>query len=92
MSDDPRLVALEERRVANIGKQVDNAALPAGSPMFYYCNGCGVETAVKEEGWYTNPPPWFCQDCRPLHEEGLIGSGRAYDEWLVEHGEKPVPH
>jgi len=92
MSDDTKLNLLEVRRDANIGKQVDNAALPAGSNMYYYCHGCGVQTAVKPEGWWQDPPPpRHCPECVELIEAGLLDSGETYDAWLREHDHQPVP-
>lgn len=93
MSDDTKLNLLEVRRDANVGKQVDNAALPAGSNMYYYCHGCGVQTVVKPEGWWEDPPPpRHCPECEELIEEGLLdGSEETYDAWLREHDHKPVP-
>jgi hypothetical protein len=89
---DERLELLEQRRWANVGKQVDNAALPAGADMYYYCWGCGTLTATKPEGWWQDPPPpKFCGDCRPLVDEALIEDGHSYDEWLREHDKPPVP-
>lgn len=53
---------LEERRAA-APEHIDNASLPAKSPMYYYCKSCGHLTAVKDEGWYLDPPPKFCDWC-----------------------------
>jgi hypothetical protein len=92
VTDDPRLALLEQRRQANVGKQVDNARLPAGSDMYYYCWGCGVLTATKPEGWWQDPPPpKHCEDCKALIEAGFLDSGYTYDAWLVKNGHKAVP-
>lgn len=88
--DEGRLALLEKRRQSMVGKQIDNARLQAGSPMYYYCHSCGVQTAVKPEGWYENPPPKNCPDCKPLVDEGLL-VGDSYDDWLEARGEKAVP-
>jgi hypothetical protein len=86
------LEALEQRRAANIGHQIDNSSLPAGSNMYYYCWACGAQTAVKAEGWYKNPPPHHCVNCQPLVQEGLVGSSiTEYDVWLMAHDKDPVP-
>jgi hypothetical protein len=53
---------LEERR-ARAPEQIDNASLPAGAPMYYYCRSCGHQTAVLPEDWYRTPPPKFCDWC-----------------------------
>jgi hypothetical protein len=88
---DNRLAELEWRRKDNLGKQVDNARLPAGSNMYYYCHGCGVQTDVKPEGWWQDPPPKHCEDCKALVDEGLLDGSRSYDAWLREHDHRPVP-
>jgi hypothetical protein len=80
-------MTLEERREANVGKQVDNASLHAGSPMYYYCRACGAHTATLPEDWYREPPPKFCDECRALPE----AERTSYDEWLREHDHSPVP-
>ena len=51
--------------------RVNNATLPAGSPMFYYCRLCGAEMTRPEDD--VEPAPKFCPDC--------ISEGRARDEW-----------
>jgi hypothetical protein len=86
------LEALEQRRTANIGHQIDNSSLPAGSAMYYYCWACGSQTAVKAEGWYQNPPPHHCPNCSDLLKAGLIAAGMdEYDGWLKAQGKPPVP-
>lgn len=78
---------LEERRQANIGAQVDNAKLPAGAQMYYYCHCCGTETALLPEDWYQEPPPKFCKDCLALPEDERT----SYNNWLRRHGHKLMP-
>jgi len=80
-------LTLEQRRVANVGKQVDIRTLPPGSPMYYYCHSCGAKTAaVKPENW-DDPSSRYCSECLKLPEEERTD----YDTWLREHGHKPVP-
>ena len=88
MTED-RLEALEQRRVDNIGEQIDNASLPAGSPMFYYCRCCGLHVATLPESWYEKPPPKACAECAALLTDGIEIDN--YDDWLKARGEKPVP-
>lgn len=58
------LEALRLRREANKGrKHVDNASLPAGSPMYFYCDTCGDEMAVPES--YTTRSR-LCTECTAL--------------------------
>ena len=61
----------EKRQKENKGKQIDNASLYAGSPMYFYCQFCGVQTAVLGE-LYTCTPCTVCDPCEILHVHGLI--------------------
>jgi hypothetical protein len=89
--DKTALAALEQRRVSNIGQQIDNGELPAGSPMHYYCWSCGAHVATKPEEWYEDPPPHHCANCKDLLKAGLITAGMdEYDGWLRARGEAPV--
>jgi len=54
------------------GKQIDNSSLPAGSPMYYYCHGCGIQVAVLPETWFLNAPPNYCESCKIFADHGLI--------------------
>lgn len=62
-----RLAELEARRTQSmlIG-QINNSELYAGSPMYYYCIYCGVQTDVKPETWFLHPPKEVCDDCNSL--------------------------
>jgi uncharacterized OB-fold protein len=60
------LKALAERR-ANKPEQIDNAALPAYSPMYFYCKACGHLSDVLPES-YINPPKKLCEECRALKD------------------------
>lgn len=66
------LVKVAERKKRNAPKKIDNARLPAGSPMYYYCRACDALVATKPENWYRNPPPKYCEDCKPLKELGWL--------------------
>ena len=64
------LAALRARREVNRDKsRIDNASLPAGSPMTYYCIGCGADI-VMPEGWLHKPS--LCRECEALHELGWM--------------------
>lgn len=39
----------------------NNAALYAGSPMYYYCRSCGAEMIEPES--HSWPAPRYCSDC-----------------------------
>ena len=78
------LALLEERRIKNTGKQIDNGNLPAGSPMYYYCGGCGLLVATKPESWVYDPPPSRCGDCRLLIDEQVIDEANTLRSWEQE--------
>lgn len=69
---DAALAALEERLEKNAPHVINNADLPAGSPMYYHCHTCKALVAVKPEGWYVDPPPKHCVDCDALIEQGWL--------------------
>lgn len=61
---DAALAALAQRREENRSrKRVDNAALYAGSPMYFDCVGCGEEIVVPED-YVTRHK--FCPKCQTL--------------------------
>lgn len=72
VSKELALAQLETRKTINKPKVIDNASLPAGSPMYYYCRSCLALVATKPESWYRNPPPKYCKECIPLKEAGYI--------------------
>ena len=74
MTKDEALAALAKRRFLNQPKVIDNASLPAGSPMYYYCHVCDALVAVRAEDWYLDRdvPPKLCSECVELKEAGLI--------------------
>jgi len=51
--------------------KIDNAELPAGSPMYFYCRHCGVPTEVLPED-YQFPPTTVCSQCKGLKSEGWL--------------------
>ncbi len=64
------LALLETRRAANKDiTQVNNALLRAGSPMYFYCTGCGAEIVIQE-GYILRSER--CPDCLRLRELGLL--------------------
>lgn len=55
-------MTFEERKAKNASiVRKNNAALYAGSPMYYYCRGCGAEMVEPETHRY--PAPQWCADC-----------------------------
>ena len=62
------LKALAERRnKAKGSKPVDNSALLAGSPMYFYCIGCGLLADVLPED-YRCSPKRLCGECQALKD------------------------
>jgi len=63
-------LAWERRVAANVGKPpIDNAAMPAGSPMYFRCPSCGCDI-ILQEGFLTKPR--LCYDCLDLEALDLI--------------------
>ena len=52
-------------------KQIDNARLPVGAPMYFYCRFCGEHTDTQPE-LYLCTPKTICIPCQKLHELGEI--------------------
>lgn len=67
---DAALAALQLRREHKPVK-VDNAGLPAGCPLFYYCIACGAEAAKLPED-HIRPPPALCDECEALKVCGWL--------------------
>lgn len=67
---DVALKALAHRR-AHKPKQIDNASLYAGSPMYFYCKSCGHLADTKPES-YTTPPKKLCGECQALKDLGWL--------------------
>lgn len=64
------LTALVERR-AKQPTQIDNAALVAGSDMYFYCISCGHLADVKPEN-YLSRPKQLCAECQALKDLGWL--------------------
>ena len=65
------LEALEKRR-AHPPVKLDNASLPAGSPMYYYCRACGHLADTKPENWFLTLPKKLCPECQALQDLGWL--------------------
>ena len=71
------LRALDERkREALKQERVDNASLPVGSPMYYYCKFCRLLTDVLPES-HVGPPQKYCDECQKLKDAGWDGKENA---------------
>ena len=67
-------VAMEnyrKRKAAYQGKQINNSALHAGSPMHYYCKFCYIQTEVLPES-HTRTPKVRCTACDVLEQNGFL--------------------
>jgi hypothetical protein len=64
------LAALKQRR-ANQPSQINNASLPAGSPMYFYCISCGHLSDQLPES-YTCTPKKLCEECQALKDLGWL--------------------
>ena len=72
---DGLLKALQERRErASKEGKIDNSSLYAGSPMYYYCTGCGLQSDVLPEEWdpRVTTPKKICDDCKHLKDLDLL--------------------
>lgn len=71
---DPEIAVrqFEKRKAENAEKpKIDNASLPAGSPMYYYCKFCGDHTETLPET-HIRAPKVICDPCKVLNDHGLI--------------------
>jgi hypothetical protein len=64
------LAALAERR-ANKPEKIDNASLPAGSEMYFYCKACGHLSDIKPESYITAVKK-LCKECQALKDLGWL--------------------
>lgn len=64
------LKALADRR-DNPPTQIDNSSLPAGSPMYFYCNYCSHLSDTLPEG-YLSRPSHICAECKALKDAGWL--------------------
>lgn len=57
------------KRKAHPPKQIDNASLYAGSPMYYYCIMCGWTSDVLPES-FVGTPKHLCSECQKIKDMG----------------------
>lgn len=60
-----------QKRRDNQPKQIDNASLYAGSPMYFYCVSCGAPSDIKSENYLT-PPKKLCPECQAMKDAGWL--------------------
>lgn len=72
------LQQLAQRRLyaAEIEK-INNADLPVGSPLYFYCRHCGIPTEVLPED-YVFPPLRECSQCQGLKSEGWLEEAKLF--------------
>lgn len=73
LTKEEALKAFEERKkkASAPGYRVKNWELPAGSPIYFYCKGCGIHHATVSES-YIYPPHPFCDACQAMKDAGLV--------------------
>lgn len=72
------LAGLKRRQAAAEQRgQVDNAQLPAGSPIIFYCKMCGLETARLPES-YLYPPAPNCEPCEAMVARGYDPNAKRF--------------
>lgn len=71
LSKAERLQKLHERR-KNPPQKIDDASLPAGSPMHYYCISCGYLADTLPESWFMGLPKKLCPECQELKDLGWL--------------------
>lgn len=59
---------LRRKKYASQLKRIDNSGLHAGSPMYYYCNHCGVPLEVLPED-HLFPRRNECSQCYALNQK-----------------------
>jgi len=64
------LAALAERR-SHQPERIDNSALVAGAPMYYYCICCGWLADTLPE-CHIFPPRKLCRECQALKDMGWL--------------------
>lgn len=64
------LDALHQRR-ENQPEQINNAQLPAGAPMYFYCINCGHLADTLPET-YTSIPRKLCDECGAMKDLGWL--------------------
>lgn len=79
MIADTKAIKRIAKRLANQPEQINNSALPAGSPMYFYCKICGHQSDRLPES-YTCRPRQYCEDCQDIKK----ANPRISDKSLIE--------
>lgn len=67
------------KRLAEKPVPVDNSSLPAGSPMNFYCDHCGILLETLPED-YLFRPLQHCSQCKGLEEIGWLGEAKRVSQ------------
>ena len=69
----------ERKSHASEIKRIDNSILHAGSPMYFYCQCCGVPTETLREDYLFRPYS-KCSQCAGLEAQGWLEEAmNSYD-------------
>jgi len=60
--------------------KINNATLPAGSPMHYYCRICQAPTITLPED-HAGTPPKYCYPCQDLVDQGYSPSEQKFIQY-----------
>ena len=69
--DKKELLRKLQKRRKNQPEQINDALLPAGAPMHYYCQSCGALADTLPES-HTSLPKKLCSDCQKLKDLGWL--------------------
>lgn len=73
-----KAIELFQARVIRARREgrINNTDLPAGSPMYFYCNYCGI-LCDKVEEEYIFSVYHECSQCRGMMKEGWLEEAKA---------------
>lgn len=70
---------VQRKKYAIENPPIDNSKLPVGSPMYFYCQECGIIVETLPED-YLFPPRNICSQCAGLIEQGWLHQAILYYE------------
>lgn len=72
---------IRRRKYARQIEKIDNSGLHAGSPMYFYCDHCGIPTEVLTED-YLFQPINCCSQCQGLEKQGWLDAAKKKSQTL----------
>lgn len=60
-------------------EKVDNSGLHAGSPMYFYCQECGIPTEVLPEDYLFSPVK-VCSQCQGLCKHNWLEDAKIFSQ------------